>query len=88
MGSLERRIRELEAATGGSGEGCERCGDTTVVRMGDGVYSVSKRGQKFPPAAALAFVREEEPDNGCPVCGTLRRTLFKVGSYKRDPDQS
>jgi hypothetical protein len=82
MASIDRRISDLEAATGRS-DGCERCGDTVVVRMGGGqVYSVSRRGQQFPPAAAVAFVAEEEPDGRCPVCGTLRRHIGKVGSYR------
>ena len=54
-------------------------GDTTVVRFGGGEVEVSKRGQKFPPAAAVAFVAEEQPGDRCPVCGTVRRLVAKIG---------
>ena len=79
MGSLERRIRKLEAATGGGSDGCERCAGTTVTIINGKVHSVSKRGHKFPHAAAVAFVVEEQPDNRCPVCGTRRVKRFQVG---------
>jgi hypothetical protein len=78
VGSLERRIRKLEAATGGGGDGCERCGDTTVVRLG-GETIVSRRGQEFPHAEAAAFVAEEQPGDRCPRCGTVRRLVAKGG---------
>jgi hypothetical protein len=50
--------------------------------------SVTKRGHKLPHTTAVAFVAEERPDNRCPVCGTVRRTRIRVGSYKRDPVES
>jgi ribosomal protein L37AE/L43A len=82
MASVERRISDLEAATGGA-DGCERCGDTIVVRLGGGeVYSVSKRGHQLPHAAAVAFVAEEGPHRICPVCSTHRVERIRAGWAK------
>ncbi len=78
MTNVEKRVSDLEASAGGN-DGCERCGDTTIVMVNRQVYSVSKRGNKFPHAAAVAFVAEEEPGRVCPACGTLRREVANIG---------
>ncbi len=88
MGSLAQRIRKLEAATGGGSDGCERCAGTTVTITNGKVHSVTKRGHRFPHAAAVAFVAEEGPNRICPVCGTHRVDLVRSGWVKGFRGQS
>ena len=86
MGSLERRISDLEAAAGGAGE-CPRCSGTVITTVNGAIHAVTKYGHPFPQGAAEAFAAEEEPEGRCPLCGTLRRT-FGAGWSKQEPDQS
>ena len=83
MGSLERRIRQLETAVGGGGEGCERCRATLIFRIDPEVRSVTKDGRPWLEGLeAAAYAAQEEPSGRCPVCGTVRKSAGKIGGYK------
>jgi len=76
VSTLERRVERLETSFGGSG--CERCANTTIVISGargpsGADISVVKEGNRFPPEAARAFHREEQPGGVCPRCGHIRQ---------------
>jgi hypothetical protein len=86
VGNLERRIRRLEAATGGGSDGCERCAGTMTMIISGETDSVTRHGHKLPNAAAVAFIAEEGPNRICPVCGKRRTTsVIKVGGPERLP---
>jgi hypothetical protein len=85
MANIEKRISDLEAATGGTGrDGCARCGGTLITRVNGKIHSVSKHGHRFPHAAAVAFAAEEEPEKRCPLCGTVRRALSRIGGLPHE----
>jgi ribosomal protein L37AE/L43A len=79
---LRDRLKKLEAATGGS-DGCERCRATLIIRIGSGATSVTKDSRRWLEGAeAAAYDSQEQPSGRCPVCGTVRKSVVKIGSYK------
>ncbi len=83
MASVEKRVADLEAATGGSGDGCERCRATLIIRIDTEATSVIKHGRRWLEGVeANAYAAQEEPHGRCPLCGTVRRRAGKVGSYR------
>lgn len=78
--SLRKEWRKAVAGQGRGTDGCPRCGDTVAAVAGGHVLSVTRRGEPIPNPQE--FIREEQPGNRCPVCGTVRRELFRVGGYK------
>ncbi len=67
MGSVETRIRRLEADAGGGGE-CPRCAGMVAIFMNGEFSSAHKNGLPVTEEEWDAFEDEEE-DGRCPVCG-------------------
>ncbi len=68
MGSVETRIRLLEADAGGGGE-CPRCSGMVAVTLGGKFSSASKNGVPMSEEEYEAFEAEEDGEGRCPVCG-------------------
>jgi hypothetical protein len=81
--SLRREWRRAIAGHGrGSGE-CERCRGTMIIRIAGEASSVTKHGRKWLEGLkAKAYAAQEEPQGRCPLCGTVRRSMGKVGGYR------